>query len=186
MVEHRRADSWVRRIPTAEWRRDNRGHAASEERYAFNEIGIQQVGSSGPWRRDMLEKAAPFVEVYDEHGVGPLRSVGHSLESLIEEQISFADVGVRMIVISCAVVEHGVSGIDEGNSGERPGGSSREKFRIKARNAQILRAPQGHERDIGIKIIRAHSGSGETIPNRRERSVVGAVLQAVGLRGLLQ
>src|SRR5258707_12092212 len=113
----------------------------------------------------MLEKAAPLVEVYDEHGVGPLWSVGHGLESLIEEQISLADVGVRMIVISCAVVEHGVPRIDEGNSRERPGGRGREKFRIKARDAQILRAPQSRERNIGIKIIRAHSRGGEAVPN---------------------
>jgi len=103
---------------------------------------------------------------------------------LIKEQISLADVGVRMIVVAGAVVENGVSGIDEGNRGERPAGRSREKFRVQARNAEILRAPQSRERNIGIKIVRAYSRGGKAVPDGRERTDAGAIGQAVGLRGV--
>src|SRR5258708_40162057 len=53
------------------------------------------------------KKAPPFVEVHDEHGAGPRRPLADRLEHVIEEPVAFADVGVRMVVVAGAVVQHG-------------------------------------------------------------------------------
>src|SRR5439155_19752709 len=85
VVEHWRADSGISRIPTAEWRRDNRGDAQAKQRFTFHEIGIHVVGRGGTRRSDMLEEAAPFVKVHNENRVGPLWAVGYGLESFVED-----------------------------------------------------------------------------------------------------
>src|SRR5205807_3225098 len=131
-------DSRISRIPSAERRRDDGGNTKAEQRFAVHKIGVHVVGGGGSRRRDMFEKTTPLVKIHNENRVGPLRALGHSFESPMEEQISFADVGVRMIVVAGAVVENCVPRIDEGNGRKRPGACSQEKFFVEARDAKIL------------------------------------------------
>src|SRR6267154_707930 len=119
MVEYKGADAGIVYFSRAEGRSDHGGHAETQERFAIHQVGIDIVGSSGSRRRYMLEEAAPFVKIYDEDGVRPVRALGHGLERIVEEAISFANVGVRMIVVAGAVVENGVDGIYEGNCRQR-------------------------------------------------------------------
>src|SRR5882762_683529 len=122
MVEHEGAYAGIVWLSHAEGRSDHGGHAEAEQSLAIHKVGIDVVGSGGSWRRYVLEEAAPFVKIYDEDGVGPVRSIGHGLEGVVEEAITFANVAVRMIVVAGAVVENGVDGIDERNRGQRSGG----------------------------------------------------------------
>src|SRR5260370_16210230 len=101
------------RIPPAERGCNDRRHAESEQRFAVHKVGIEIVSGRGARRDDVLKKAAPFVKIYDEHGVGPFRSSGHGLESFVKEEISFADIGVRMIVVARTVIQDGVSRVNE-------------------------------------------------------------------------
>src|SRR6266481_4703681 len=142
MVEYKRADAGIVYISRAEGRSDHGGHAKTQERFAIHEVGIDIVGSSGSRRRYMLEEAAPFVKIYDEDGVGPVWSIGHGLECVVEEAISFSNVRVRMIVISGAVVENGVDGIDKGNRRQRSSRGGEQKIRVGSRNASVLWSPE--------------------------------------------
>src|ERR1700704_6254016 len=119
MVEYKGADAGIIYFSRAEGRSDHGGHAKTQERFAIHQVGIDIVGRGGSRRCYVLEEAPPFVKIYDEDGVGPVRSIGHGLECVVQEAIAFANVGVRMIVIAGAVVENGVDGIDEGNRRQR-------------------------------------------------------------------
>src|ERR1700730_10736711 len=102
----------------------------------------------------MVEEAAPFVEVEDEHRAGPVRALGYCLEGLCQEGIAVADVGVRMIVV-LQIAEGCVTGIDEGNCGQRARGAIREKVRVWVRNAGILASPERQEREIAVVVFSA-------------------------------
>src|SRR5712671_6694177 len=104
MVEHEGAYAGIVWFSRTERRSDHGGHAETQQSFAIHKVGIDIVGSDGSRRRYMLEEAAPFVKIYDEDGVGPVRAVGHGLECVVEEAITFANVGVRMIVVAGAVV----------------------------------------------------------------------------------
>src|SRR5258705_12975117 len=142
MVEYKGADAGIVYFSGAEGRSDHGGHAETQERFAIHKVGIDIVGSGGSRRRYVLEEAAPFVKIYDEDGVRPVRTIGHGLECVVEEAITFANVGVRMIVVAGAVVENGVDGIDERNRGQRSGGRGEQKIRAGPRNACILWSPE--------------------------------------------
>ena len=73
-----------------------------------------------------------------------------------------------MVIVAGAVIENGVPRIDERNSGKRSGACPQEKFFVKVLNAEILRTPQGEERHVRIEILRADSGTGETVPDCRQ------------------
>src|SRR5712672_4445529 len=104
MVEHEGADARIVGCSCAEGRSDYRGHAETEQSLAIHQVGIDIVGSGGSRRRYVLEEAAPLVKIYDEDRVGPVRAIGHGLECVVQEAISFSNVGVRMIVVAGAVV----------------------------------------------------------------------------------
>src|SRR6266853_3933913 len=184
MVEYKSADAGIVYYSRAEGRSDHGGHSETQERFAIHQVGIDIVGSGGSRRRYVLEEATPFVKIYDEDGVGPLWSIGHGLECVVEEAISFANVGVRMIVVASAVVENGVNGIDERNRRQRSGGCGEQKIRVGSRDARVLWSPKPEKRKIGIVVVGAHSGGEESVPNGRHRAGSGGIAEASGLRGV--
>src|SRR5882757_3120839 len=153
MVEHEGTDAGIVWLSHAEGRSDHGGHAEAEQSFAIHKVGIDIVGSGGSRRRYMLEEAAPFVKIYDEHGVGPVRSIGHGHEGVVEEAISFANVGVRMIVVAGAVVENGVDRIYEGNRGQRSGGCGEQKICVGPRDARVLWSPEPEKWKVGIVVV---------------------------------
>src|SRR5882762_5408363 len=157
MVEYKGADAGIVYISRAKGRSDHGGHAKTQERFAIHQVGIDIVGSSGSRRRHMLEEGTPFVKIYDEDGVRPLRTIGHGLECVVEEAVSFANVGVRMIVVAGAVVENGVDGIYEGNRGQRSGGCGEQKICVGPRNASVLWSQSPRNGRLGKVIVGAHS-----------------------------
>src|SRR6267378_2499159 len=141
MVEHEGTDAGIVWLSRAEGGSDHGGYAQAEQSFAIHEVGVDIVGSGGSRRRYVLEEAAPFVKIYDEDGVGPVRSIGHCLECVVEEAISFANVGVRMIVVASAVVENGVDRIYEGDRWQRSGGRGEQKICVGTRHGSVLRSP---------------------------------------------
>src|SRR3981189_2373620 len=137
MVEHEGTDAGIVWLSHAEGGSDHGGHAQAEQSFAIHEVGVDIVGGGGSRRRYVLEEAAPFVKIYDEDGVRPLWSIGHGLECVVEEAISFANVRVRMIVVAGAVIENGVNGIDERNRRQRSGGCGEQKIRVGSRDASV-------------------------------------------------
>src|SRR6267154_1715439 len=184
VVEHEGADARIVGCSCAEGRSDYRGHAETQQSFAINKVGVDIVGRGGSRRRYVLEEAAPLVKIYDEDGVGPVRAVGHSLECVVEEAISFANVGVRMVVVAGAVVENGVDGVYEGNRRQRSGGRGEQKIRVGPRDASILWSPEPEKRKIGIVIVGADTGGGEPVPNYGEGAGSCRVAEAIGLRGV--
>jgi len=160
------------------------GHAETEQSLAIHKVGIDIVGSGGSRRRYVLEEAAPLVKIYDEDRVGPVRSIGHGLECVVEEAITFANVGVRMIVVAGAVVENGVDGIYEGNRRQRSGGRGEQKIRVGPRDASILWSPEPEEWKIGVVIVGADTCGGEPVPNCGEGAGGCRVAEAIGLRSV--
>src|SRR5712675_2838034 len=184
MVEYKGADAGIVYFSRAEGRSDHGGHAKTQERFAIHQVGVDIVGSGGSRRRYMLEEAAPLVKIYDEDGVGPVRAVGHSLECVVEEAISFANVGVRMVVVAGAVVENGVDGVYEGNRRQRSGGRGEQKIRVGPRDASILWSPEPEKRKIGVVIVGADTCGGEPVPNCGEGAGGCRVAEAIGLRSV--
>src|SRR6267142_1605191 len=184
MVEHEGTDAGIVWLSRAEGGSDHGGDAQAEQSFAIHEVGVDIVGSGGARRRYVLEEAAPLVKIYDEDGVGPVRSIGHGFECVVEEAISFANVGVRMVVVAGAVVENGVDGIYEGNRGQRSGGCGEQKICVGPRNASVLWSPEPEEWKIGIVIVGADTGGGEPVPNCGEGAGSCRVAEAIGLRGV--
>src|SRR6266404_2713000 len=152
MVEHEGTDARIVGGSCAEGRSDHGGHAETEQSFAIHEVGVDIVGSGGSRRRYVLEEAAPLVKIYDEDRVGPVRSIGHGLECVVEEAITFANIGVRMVVVAGAVVENGVDGIYEGHRGQRSGGGGEKKICVGPRDARVLWSPEPEKWKVGIVI----------------------------------
>lgn len=88
----------------------------------------------------MIKKTAPFIRIYDEHGVGPLRRSGHALESLVKPEIIFAEIGVRMIVVARTVVEDDVSRDNERDRWQCSRAGGEERLFVGTRDAEIFHA----------------------------------------------
>src|SRR5882757_6082232 len=118
MVEHEGAYARIVGCSCAEGRSDHGGHAETEQSLAIHKVGIDIVGSGGSRRRYVLEEAAPLVKIYDEDGSGPVRSIGHGLECVVEEAISFANIGVRMIVVAVSFIDPIYTVLDDGTGND--------------------------------------------------------------------
>src|ERR1700737_5545724 len=108
MIEHQSADARIVRFSDTEGRGDHGRNANAQKRFSADEIRVDIVWSNGSRRRDVVEKAAPFVKIHDKDSVGPLRTSRHGLECVVKEAISFADVGGRMSVVPGPRVRIGV------------------------------------------------------------------------------
>src|SRR5258708_37370118 len=97
MVEHEGADARIVGCSCTEGRSDHGGHAETEQSFAIHEVGVDIVGSGGSRRRYVLEEAAPLVKIYDEDRGGPVRSIGHGLECVVEGAITLANIGVPSV-----------------------------------------------------------------------------------------
>src|SRR6267142_3413525 len=184
MVEHEGTDVGIVWLSHAEGGSDHGGYAQAEQSFAIHEVGVDIVGSGGSRRRYVLEEAAPFVKIYDEDGVRPVRAVGHGLECVVEEAISFANVGVRMIVIAGAVVENGVDGIYEGDRGQGSGGCGEKKICVGPRDARVLWSPEPEKWKVGIVVVGADTCGREPVPNCGEGAGSCRVAEPIGLRGV--
>ena len=169
VIVHQRIHERAAGISLRERRCDHRGHAQPEQGFPVHDIGVELVCRRGARRRDMLEEAAPFVEVHDEHRVRPLRPIRHRFECFIKEFVSFANVRVRMVVVARAVIQNRVARVHKGHRGERSGGRLHKKLRVEFRYSEVLRPPQREEGDIRIIVIGAHARSREPVPNGRHR-----------------
>ena len=75
VVEDKRVDGRAGRIAGRKRRRDNNRHAESQQRLSIDDIGVYLIGSLCAWGSDMVEEAAPLIEVDDEQRLdqpGPL------------------------------------------------------------------------------------------------------------------
>src|SRR5258708_13943984 len=141
MVEHQIADPRIVRLSGAEGRGDHGGNAEAQKRFSVDQIRVDIVWSRGSRRRGVLEEAAPFVKIHDKDSIGPLRPSRDGLECVVKEAISFANVGVRMVVVSGAVVENGVNRVHKGNRGQRSGGCGNQEICVGPGDAKMLRSP---------------------------------------------
>src|SRR5260221_4200447 len=122
------------------WRRDRR-RAEYVQCCGVHEVGIDIVSGGGAWRGYMIKNPSPFVKIYDEHRVRPFRSSCHGLESFVKEEISFADIGVRMIVIARTVIQNGVPRVNERHRWQCSSAGCEEKLFVETRDTEIFHAP---------------------------------------------
>ncbi len=97
-------------------------------RRRFGRVGIRRGAG-----RDVVEEAAPLVEVDDEHRLGPGRAAGDRLVDIGQETLPDPDVAVRMIVAARAGAFVLEAGIDEADGGQLAGLAVQQELRVWAR-----------------------------------------------------
>jgi hypothetical protein len=97
-------------------------------------VDVRRLGG-----RQVLEEAAPLVEVDDEDGVLPAGPGRHRAVGAVEPRLAGADVAVRMVVRGEALLLAQERRVDEGDLGEAAGGAVGEEVVVGVGDAGVLR-----------------------------------------------
>ena len=113
MIEGEALYAWFAILAPREGRGHNGRHAKSQQCFAGNQVWINCVRGGSTGRRNMIEESSPLIVVDNKKSLGPARPIGYCMKGLGQKCIAGANVGMRMIVISGAIVGCGESRIEK-------------------------------------------------------------------------
>lgn len=147
----------------SEWRHDDDGNAEAQQHLTIYLIGVEAIGSGDPWRRDVLEEAAPFIEGDDENGVAPGRAGRKCLVDVHEEGVAVSDVRVGMIIVARSVVEDGIGRVNERDCGKVTSGGIIQEIGKQRCRVPVAKSPERQVGEIVEVIAMAHAGGGQAV-----------------------
>src|SRR5262249_1401990 len=115
-------------------------------------IGIDVVGRDHTGRHDVFEEAAPLIAGDDQYRLVPLGSVSDSMEYLLDKRFATSHIGVRVIIVSGAIVQQGVDRVHEGNCRQEAQRRLGQKLIIGRGDRNVFRSPKRQKRKI-VEIV---------------------------------
>src|SRR5205823_15073917 len=128
---------------------------------------IGRGNRSHRWR-NVVEEAAPFVEIDDEDRAAPRGALRDGRIDTVHHRLASADVAVRVVVRARTGQLLQETPVDEGDSGERPQGAVSVERVDRATDGQVLAAPQPQERQVGVVVPAYEAPGGQPVPDGRQ------------------
>src|ERR1041384_2905325 len=133
----------------------------------------------------MVEKATPLIEIDDEYGAVPCRTLRHRAIDLVHHRLAGADVTVWVVVDTRSRQFGEERSIDKRDGGKRAGRAILVERVDREADRRVLRAPQSQKRHIAVIVPARHTAvrKGDPDGGKGERFV--AVREPIGLTSVL-
>ena len=156
------------------------GHAETQTAIVADRVALV-IGHRRERRRHVIVEATPFVVVDDQQCPAPLRARAQRVVDLVQEGLSVAHVGERMIVVRRAGDFAAEARVDVGHLRQLARRGIDEEAREGLADRHEARAEQGCQRQVVEVVAAAQACRRQAIPDRRQCRGRRGIAVAIGL-----